>query len=504
MSLIWSRDIIIKHFRTTSKVFQVFVERRILCFYYVAIWFKFQRVYIYTIFTKTVRQLVKHWRKSSIKVAVYLDDGFGVEVSYELCVKHARRIKADLIASGFVPNKDKCVWLPSQHVEWLGFSWNLISCKLQIPQRKIDDILNLVAFILNSSYRVKVRQLAKICGKLIALTPAVGNVTQIMTRNIFSVINIRDYWDQYVNIGKYPDCINELIFWRDNLPLLKAVDLVKNISNFHIFTDASDTGAAGFIQNSTKILHKMWLETERGRSSTWREVKAIQLCVSAFSKLLQNSIVTFHTDNKNAVSIINKGSKVQELQQLSLEIYRCCLLENITLHIIWLPRKENEQADLLSRIIDIDDWGISSEYFQFLDDLWGPHTFDRFANMDNNKVDKFSSLYWNPGSSAVDAFSCHWAQENNLLVPPVSLVCKCINHLVRCKAEGTLIVPSWPSSPYWPLIFDENTEYRSYVLDVLEFNEVDRILVSGNNLNSIFANGKFKGRILAVRLKATD
>ncbi|CAC5420006.1 unnamed protein product [Mytilus coruscus] len=75
------------------------------------------------------------------------------------------------------------------------------------------------------------------------------------------------------------------------------------------FTDASDTGAAGFIQNSTKFLHKMWLETERGRSSTWREVKAIQLCVSAFSKLLQNSIVTFHTDNKNAVSIINKGSK---------------------------------------------------------------------------------------------------------------------------------------------------------------------------------------------------
>ncbi|XP_071123754.1 uncharacterized protein [Mytilus edulis] len=127
-------------------------------------------------------------------------------------------------------------------------------------------------------------------------------------------------------------------------------------------------------------------------------------------------------DNKNAVSIINKGSKVQELQHLSLEIYRCCLLENITLHIIWLPSKENEQADLLSRIIDIDDWGISPEYFQFLDDLLGPHTFDRFANMDNYKVDKFSSLYWNPGSSAVDAFSCHWALENNLLVPPVSLI----------------------------------------------------------------------------------
>ncbi|CAG2215762.1 unnamed protein product [Mytilus edulis] len=98
------------------------------------------------------------------------------------------------------------------------------------------------------SYRVKVRQLAKICGKLIALTPAVGNVTQIMTRNIFSVINIRDYWDQYVNIGKYPDCINELIFWRDNLPLLKAVDL-------KIFS-------TGFWKN-TQVKHtelKIWLK----------------------------------------------------------------------------------------------------------------------------------------------------------------------------------------------------------------------------------------------------
>lgn len=85
------------------------------------------------IFTKAVRQLVNHWPKSSIKVVVYLDDGFGVEDSYERCENHAHIIKTDFFASGFVPNKDKCVWLPSQSVAWLGFLWNLFFCKLQIP-----------------------------------------------------------------------------------------------------------------------------------------------------------------------------------------------------------------------------------------------------------------------------------------------------------------------------------------------------------------------------------
>ena len=168
----------------------------------------------------------------------------------------------------------------------------------------------------------------------------------------------------------------------------------------------------------------------------------------SFKELLKNSSVTVHTDNQNAVSIVQKGSKVTDLQELALQIFNFCMSNNIDLYIQWLPRSENDKADLLSRIVDVDDWAISDEFFQFLDDMWGPHTFDRFANMDNAKVRKFSSLYWNPGASAINAFTCHWANENNGLVPPVSIAAKCINHLVKCRALGTLIVPKWPSSPH--------------------------------------------------------
>jgi hypothetical protein len=42
-------------------------------------------------------------------------------------------------------------------------------------------------------------------------------------------------------------------------------------------------------------------------------------------------------------------------------------------------RKREEKADALSKIINIDDWGISFAFFNFVDNMWGVHTIHRFA-----------------------------------------------------------------------------------------------------------------------------
>ena len=46
----------------------------------------------------------------------------------------------------------------------------------------------------------------------------------------------------------------------------------------------------------------------------------------------------------------------------------------ICLHIP--PREENQFADYLSGVGDVDDWMLISEVFQELDARWGPHTID--------------------------------------------------------------------------------------------------------------------------------
>ena len=65
------------------------------------------------IFTKLLRPLVAYWRRQSIKVVLYLDDGFGFAENDELCYEHAQVVKNDIVRSGLVLNKDKSIWKPS-------------------------------------------------------------------------------------------------------------------------------------------------------------------------------------------------------------------------------------------------------------------------------------------------------------------------------------------------------------------------------------------------------
>ena len=66
------------------------------------------------IFTKIIRPLVKHWRSKAIRIVVYLDDGLGASSTFDAATKQSLSVRADLVASGFVPNCDKCQWSPTQ------------------------------------------------------------------------------------------------------------------------------------------------------------------------------------------------------------------------------------------------------------------------------------------------------------------------------------------------------------------------------------------------------
>ena len=91
-------------------------------------------------------------------------------------------------------------------------------------------------------------------------------------------------------------------------------------TDFKVFTVASNIGAAGYVDGYDLIMHKHWASNEAMISSTWREVKAIQLSLDSFKHLLRNSSVTFVTDNQNAACIVKKESKIPELQALALWI----------------------------------------------------------------------------------------------------------------------------------------------------------------------------------------
>ena len=70
---------------------------------------------------------------------------------------------------------------------------------------------------------------------------------------------------------------------------------------------------------------------------------------------------------------------VGELQDLALSVFLFTAQRQIQLDLIWLPQRQNSQADFFSKVIDFDDYSVHDDVFKQLDQLWVPYLIDRFA-----------------------------------------------------------------------------------------------------------------------------
>ena len=328
-------------------------------------------------FTKLLRPLVKHWRELGINTAVYLDDGAGVCDTYEKCANQAEQVKSDLQAAGFIVNDEKSVWVPCQGLVWLGLFWNLIKGVLEIPEDRLLKVEYAISGILNRLYGVSARKIAHLAGLLISLAPSFGHITQLMTRNMYFLINERVNWDAPLNISRRVDLITELIYWQNNLRRLNGKTSFDNecrIYPIKVYSDSSSYAGAAFIENQNEaVCHRMFSEAEKAQSSTARELMAIDLAVKSFCKKFQDKKIQICSDSQNAVSIIKKGSRKGHLHAFAMSVFTVCLTHNIQLHCEWIPRDRNQQSDYLSKIVDFGDWRISDRFFQYVQSLGSIH-----------------------------------------------------------------------------------------------------------------------------------
>ena len=120
---------------------------------------------------------------------------------------------------GLVANYDKSVWVPTQCLEWLGISWDLLNAILTIPQPRIDRLLSALTVFKDKLPFVTPRFVASIVGKIISLPPCVGNVSLIMSRFLQSAVTFCDAWDTPLDLSRFqffPQCLNEINFWLNN------------------------------------------------------------------------------------------------------------------------------------------------------------------------------------------------------------------------------------------------------------------------------------------------
>ena len=103
-------------------------------------------------------------------------------------------------------------------------------------------------------------------------------------------------WDTKFALDNYR--IREIQFWESNLHRLntKNIDLAAITYNYVIYSDVSATGCSAHIDlNST---HKQWNEEECKKSSTCRELSAIEFALESFIPIVQGSYIKWFSDNQ--------------------------------------------------------------------------------------------------------------------------------------------------------------------------------------------------------------
>jgi hypothetical protein len=456
------------------------------------------------VFTKVLKELVKRWRALAIPIVLYLDDGLIVASSAKLAEHFAHIVKTDLLNAGFVINEAKSCWSPRQRVEWLGFKLLSDDNIFEVPKEKMFRVQCLLFKTLLCRHSCSARMLAKIVGNITCLFHALGNIVYLMSKNAQCWIAERDTWGERSSL---PEAVLiEIRFWHEHVGSVRRMPLEKQLTFVSkiIYSDASATGCGAFIKNceGTALVH-YWSPEERTLSSTWRELKTVEIFMGEKLDMLSGLGIKWYTDNKAVPRVIYKGSMVENLQHSALKIFTMCIENNIDLSIDWIPRSSNEQADELSKIQDVDDWQIQQHIFNFLNKVLGPCTIDCFATNLSAKVSRFYAKYCCEGVTGIDAFAFSWANEFVWMVPPPKLIPKVISHCKLFRVKGILIIPKWTSAVYWPLVKNGEVWLPGLTLKY-EYQNPVNFFKRGAFGNSCFTEGRFASNVVVLGVNFQD
>ena len=129
------------------------------------------------------------------------------------------------------------------------------------------------------------------------------------------------------------DALGELVFWQTSLSALNAHPIwFPSGANRVAFSDVSDTTFVGYVVVlGQEVAQGQWTDVQIIQSSTWREMKAVDLVLRSFAPMLAGHMVKWFSDNQNIVRIVQAGSRQPHLQDGALSIFDICWKRGIGL-----------------------------------------------------------------------------------------------------------------------------------------------------------------------------
>ena len=446
------------------------------------------------LFTKLLKPITSYWNHKGIKCIMYLDDGIVIHNDEFALSNQCTFIRDSLREAGFYINEEKSNWQPQTSLEWLGIIIDTLTYTFILPDRKREGILKHIDDISARHNLSSARELASLAGKIISTKIATGPMAIIRTKCMYMGISRREKWSSVFQLDS--SILSEFSYWK----IMMSKTIASPISDLEIptldlFTDASAYAGGGFLdQQRESVAFFQFSDIQAQESSTHRELAALLYSVKFFSNIITEQTINWFTDSKNSASAIKKGSMNASIQRIVIDVHNELTKSSTVIRPNWIKRNSNAIADRISKLPDTDEWIISDMDFKHLNQIWGPYKCDVFATAENTKCPLFYTKYFDSSATGTDAFAQHWFINGNWIVPPVTLIGKVVNFMSTHAVSGTLIVPDWKSSYFWPLLFNQGGTYRDFVSDVQALKCISQLSKSNRSK-------KFKGfTLLALRI----
>jgi len=403
-------------------------------------------------FTKLLKPVYSQSSWGTFQQVIIIGDSYLQGDDCDECEKNVRDTVKLFDSLGFTVQPEKSSFVPQHQITFMGFIIDSITMTTSEKIEKIEKIIHTCQGLLECPHPT-VREVASTLGLLISNFPAakLGPVhfrSLDMDKTEALRLN-KGNFDAFMQLSELSR--SDLQWWINSARSLhNPISLPQ--PEVTLYTDASIEGWGGVLNNVKIGGH--WTPEEAYNHINYLEMLAVLFSLKAFHKELSRSYQGI--DNTTAVSDLGKmgTSHFKKRNDLTRTLWEWCLDNKMWLTISHIPGKENTLADAESRKSRKEtEWTLDRGIFhEAVKKIHLEPQIDLFACRLNYQLSPFVAYQPDPEAMAINAFSISWKLYVFYAFPPFSIIPKVLQKIQAEKATGLLVVPCWPTQPWWPLV----------------------------------------------------
>ena len=423
------------------------------------------------LFTKVLAPVVRFLRKAlEAQVVGYIDDFLQQDEDKERCARKTRAAVIIFFCLGFKVNGEKSEMEPTKNITHLGFEWNTQTMTVTLPREKVEDLQERATQIMEVG-DITVRQLQSLLGKLEATKPAISTAP-LHFRFLQALLPKRlENIDGNTFLPLSEPAKRDLSWWAVSMHTQTSSPLSRGDFTLRMKTDAS--GLWGWGGHSARgATQGTWAGNEKSWHVNVKELEAGRRCLE--EQMHIGDHVLLEMDSSAAVAFINKmgGTRSAPLRDKALELWKLVLGRQGWVTARWLPREQNQIADLLSKErLATWEFGLKPAQMDMIRDLWGEPTMDLFASSRFHTTPRYCSLEADPQADEIDAFRMGRWTNWSYAFPPLPLLEMTLDRIKKDRVKVIVVLPQWTETLWWRKVeemMDSEVLHLGWYKDVLQ------------------------------------